>query len=196
MFFRRNRFNKIKRSEVVNQIIEFGSERDLIEQKMIDKSKVIQSLYQQGAKERNTETRRMLAGKIKRLKQEGETDLKRLMFLNYNIQVLEKLKVAIDDATFFKKQDNQIINQALKDTNGLNAFLNKAYQIRHEAEETLSESNRIFDEYESSFSSVSDIYAFSKEEDQILSEFDQGIYDASDTLDFEKEIDPKDKEVS
>ncbi len=179
MIFRRNRFKKIKRSDIVNQIIEFESERDLIETKMIEKSEVIRLLYVQGSKEKNLQTRHMLASKIKRLKQDGTVELKRLQFLNYNIQVLEKLKVSIDDATFFKKAENKKINQALKDTKGLTAFLNKAYEIRNQAEDTLVESNQVFDEFEESYRNLSEIYSLSNEEDAILMEFDQDLFNTS-----------------
>jgi hypothetical protein len=192
MLFRRNRFNKLKRTDIVNQIIEFESERDLIEKKMIEKSEVIQKLYVQGSQEKNIQTRQMLASKIKRLKQDGTVELKRLQFLNYNIQVLEKLKVSIDDAVFFKNSENKLINKALKDTKGLTDFLNKAYETRHQAEDTLIESNQIFDEYEESYRDISEIYSLSNEEDAILMEFDSGLFNKNDeemSIDKDKKID-------
>ena len=90
----------------------------------------------------------------------------------YNIQLLEKLKRAIDDNQFFSKSSKTPLNQLLADQKGLAVFLNKALNTRINAEQVLTEADETFKTIEDSYVVNDEIYGEKKADAELLAIFE------------------------
>lgn len=197
MLFRRNKFKKINRSEVTDRIVDFENERNQIEERIFDKEYIIRDLYNKGCKEKSIQSKQLLASKIKRHKEENNKDMHRLQYLTYNINLLDKLKTAIDDQKFFEKNANNTINRALRDSKSLTEFLQQAYLTRTKAEDALIGSTEIFNEFAQDITINEEIYNVSETEHDIILQFEKGGFMDFEDNDQENIVrdDTKDKEV-
>lgn len=97
-----------------------------------------------GKKEKSKDIKLLYAKRINSLKAEREDSVRRAMYLMYNIQLLNKLKTAIDDNQFFKKSANISLGNLLSDQKGLAKFLNKTLNIRIRSEDVLTSADETF----------------------------------------------------
>lgn len=174
MLFRKNKFNKIKRTEVVDKIIAFEKEREEIETSFLSQEKEIQSMYKKGYQEKNPQMRSFYANKIKRLKETNNNIIKRMQYLNYNISVMEKLKDAIDDQAFMKKNSEDTLVKLLGDAKSLTEFLSKSVTARKTAEDNLVGAHQVFTEMDQLYDKNEEIYGATEAEEDILAQFERG----------------------
>ncbi len=170
--FKRNKFNKIKREDVVEQIIKYSKELEEYENAIIVNKEEINALFTKGKKEKDLQVREMLAQKISRKKKEQGTILQKIKFLEYNINVLNNLKQAIDDQAFSKEKKNNPINKLLNNSKDLNDFLLKSHEGRQELESTLINATETFEEFESLSEENSEIYGTKTETSDIMAQFE------------------------
>lgn len=189
MFYLFNRFRKIKREDVTDQIIKYESELSAIEKEVYEFSANIDKLYEKGKKEKNIQVRELIADKIIQSKKSLSGKINRIKFLQYNINVLENLKTAIDDMEFSKERKNNQLNKILRHSKDLNDFLIRSNACRNQLENTLIEANHNFEEFESMRDFNNDIYDFKEEASDVMAQFEM---DDDNTIN-EEEIIQNDK---
>jgi len=95
--FTRMKLNKIKRSEVVDSIIELNKQVDELTGRVEDNNKQTDELFEKGKKSRDKDEKLYYAKRINTLKAENKQIYNRLMYLNANISMLNQLKHALDE---------------------------------------------------------------------------------------------------
>ncbi len=181
------RFRKLKREEVVESIVKLEKQQQEIEDGIVDKEAHIQELLAKGKKEKSQEIRLMYAKQINYLKEQKMRDAKRGMYLTYNINMLNKLKDAMEDKEFFKTSSNLQLNKLLGDQKGLARYLNKALKIRIREEDVLTNADETFNEVASMYEDNETIYGAGKTDDQLLAMFEEG--DAAEEMETIQNID-------
>lgn len=170
-----NRVRKIKRSDVVDQIIAYEKEMEDLEDDILSTNNEIEDLFQRGKTEKNVQMRELLASKIAQKKKSITTKMKRIKFLQYNITILENLKVALDDMEFSKEKKNNPINDVLRHSKDLNDFLARSNANRNQLEQSLVSASATFDEYESLMdaeTSSGEIYGTNEKVSDIMAQFE------------------------
>lgn len=173
----KNKYNKLKRQEIIDAIYELEKQEQVIEDGVIEKNEEIEALLQKGRAEKSEDLKLLYAKKIHNLKEEIQTDLKRGMYLLYNIKLLKRLKDAVDDKEFFVTTSKVSLGNLLKDQKGLAKFLNSALNTRISAEEVLTSSDELFNEIQASYEENKEIYGVSKNDDELLAVFENAELD-------------------
>ncbi len=171
--FKRNKFKKLNREDLVNSICELERQERTVEAEVFQKLKEIDALKEKGKKEKNKELQLFYAKKISHLNEEKQTCMERGMYLLYNIRLMNKLKDAYDSNTFFKTQTKVPLSELLKDQTGLAKFLNKALQTRIKSEDVLTSADDLFAEVQAAYDVSEPIYGVGKQEEELLSMFEQ-----------------------
>lgn len=172
MFLFKNRFNKLTREEVVEAICKLEVELQSIEDELVEKKNHIAELMVKGKAESEKDLKLFYAKRINSIKNEREQDVRRAMYLMYNIQLLNKLKIAIDDNQFFKKSSSISLGNLLSDQKGLAKFLNKTLNTRVAAEDVLTSADDLFKNVEESYEQNKSIYGKSEKDDSLLALFE------------------------
>ena len=183
------RFKKLKREDVVESIVKLEKQQQEIEDGIVDKEAHIQELLAKGKKEKSQEIRLMYAKQINYLKEQKTRDAKRGMYLTYNINMMNKLKDAMEDKEFFTTSSKIQLNKLLGDQKGLARYLNKALKVRIKEEDVLTNADSTFNEVASMYEDNETIYGAGKTDDQLLAMFEEG--DAADELETIQSIDEK-----
>lgn len=170
--FKRNKFRKLKRDDVVNSIVSLNDQLNEIEEKLRISEQSIKSLMTKGQKEPSREIKLFHAKRIVQLQEEKIDISKRGMYLLYNIKLLSKLKDAIDNQEFIKVSAKSSLTELLTDQKNLAGFLNKALNIRIKQEEVLTNADTIFTEVSSSYMENQDIYQSNQNEETLLAMFE------------------------
>lgn len=168
----KNKYDKLTREETVDAICKLENESKNIEDELVEKQKQIDGLMAKGKAETNREIKLFYAKKINALKAEREQSVQRAMYLMYNIQLLNKLKSAIDDNQFFKNSSKVSLGNLLADQKGLAKFLNKTLNTRVAAEDVLTAADETFKNVEDAYEKNETIYGMSKEDDALLAMFE------------------------
>lgn len=168
----KSKFDKLTREDVVDAICQLEKESQDIETELEEKQKNIDALMEKGRKSTDQQLKLFYAKKINSLKADREQSVKRAMYLMYNIQLLNKLKSAIDDNSFFAKSSKVSLGNLLSDQKGLAKFLNKALNTRVEAEDVLTSADETFREIESAYDQNDSIYGVSSADDALLAMFE------------------------
>lgn len=171
--FRRNKFKKLNREDLVNSICELERQERTAEAEVYQKIKEIDALMEKGKKEKNKELQLFYAKKISHLNEEKQTCMERGMYLLYNIRLMNKLKESYDSNTFFKTQTKVPLSELLKDQRGLAKFLNKALETRIASEDVLTNADELFAEVQSAYDVSQPIYGIGKSEEEILTMFEK-----------------------
>ena len=172
MWLFKNKFDKLNRDDVVDAICKLEKEMQNTESIIEEKQTQINSLMDKGRKEADTQLKLYYAKKINCLKSEREQDIRRVTYLMYNVQLLNKLKNSIDDNQFFKNTSKQSLGNLLSDQKGLAKFLNKALNTRVSAEDVLTSADETFKTIEDSYSGNETIYGKNSDDDALLAMFD------------------------
>ena len=135
-------------------------------------AKEISVMMQRGAQEKDRSTKLFIAKKINMMKADREQNEKRAMYLMYNIQMLGKLRQAIDDNKFFGDKAKGSLNSLLADQQGLAQFLNQALQTKVAAENVLTDADETFKEVAGLYEENATIYGKSDADDELLSMFE------------------------
>jgi hypothetical protein len=174
----KKKYDKLTREEVVESICSLEKELSDIENDIMSSQGRVDQLMAKGKAEKSNELRVFYAKKINAIKDERSRNIQRATYLMYNIQLLEKLKRAIDDNQFFSKNSKTPLNQLLADQKGLAVFLNKALNTRIDAEQVLTEADETFKTIEDSYVVNEDIYGEKQADSALLS-----IFETDDMLD-------------
>jgi len=167
------RFHKLKREDVVESIVKLEKQQQEIEDGIVDKEAHIQELLAKGKKEKSQEIRLMYAKQINYLKEQKTRDAKRGMYLTYNINMMNKLKDAMEDKEFFKTSSNIPLNKLLADQKGLARYLNKALKTRIREEDVLTNADDTFNEVAAMYEDNETIYGAGQTDDQLLAMFEE-----------------------
>ena len=170
--FKRNKFDKLKREDVVDSILSLEKELGAIEDSIFSSKDKIDQMMARGKAEKDPDMRMFYAKKINTIKSERKTNIQRASYLTYNIQLLEKLKRAIDDNQFFANNSKMPLNQLLADQKQLAVFLNKALNTRVEAENVLTEADETFRTIEESYVENEEIYGVKQADNDLLAVFE------------------------
>jgi len=170
--FNRNKFNKLKRDEVVSAMLALQKQEQVIEEGLVSKQQEIDALTEKGRREPNHEIKLFYAKKINALKAERQNNVQRGMYLMYNIGLLGKLKDAIDDKNFIASVGDVPLNKLLTDQKGLAKYLNKALGNRIKSEEIMTGADEVFANAEASYYVNQDIYGVNKHDDELLAMFE------------------------
>lgn len=170
--FSKNKFNKLTREEVVEAICKLEQESQDIEDSLGAKQKQIDDLMAKGRAEKSKDVKLFYAKKINALKADRENSVQRAMYLMYNVQLLQKLKTAIDDNQFFKNTSKTSLNNLLADQKGLAKFLNQTLGTRIAAEDVLTSADETFRAVEDAYEKNESIYGMSSQDDQLLAMFE------------------------
>ena len=173
----KNKYDKLTREEVVDAICGLERELSTVEEDIMSSSARVSELMAKGKAEKAADLRMFYAKKINALKAERQANIQRATYLMYNIQLLQKLKRAIDDNGFFKKNSQMPLSELLADQKGLAVFLNKALNTRIEAEQVLTEADEIFRSVEESYLGNDEIYGMKEGDNDLLS-----VFEAADML--------------
>lgn len=168
----KNKYDKLTREEVVDSICKLEKEGQNIEDELVEKQKQIDDLMIKGRKETDKQLKLYYAKKINALKAEREQDVQRAMYIMYNVQLLNKLKNAIDDNQFFKNTSKISLGNLLGDQKGLAKFLNKALNTRVAAEDVLTSADEMFKNVEEAYDQNKTIYGMNNQDDELLAMFE------------------------
>ena len=171
--FRKNKFKKLNREDLVNSICELERQERTTEAEVLQKIKEIDALIDKGKKERNKDLQMLYAKKIANLNEEKQTSMERGMYLLYNIKLMNRLKDAFDSNTFFKTQTKVPLSDLLIDQKGLAKFLNKALETRIRSEDVLTNADELFTEVKAAYDVSEPIYGAQKSEEDYLLMFEK-----------------------
>ena len=177
----KSKYDKLTRDDVVNAICELEKESSSIEEDIASFQKKIDDLMKKGKSETSRDVRLFYAKKINALKDERAQNVQRAMYLMYNIQLLHKLKRAIDDNQFFAKTSKVSLGNLLGDQKGLAKFLNKALNTRVSAEQVLTDADETFKNIEEAYEKNESIYGIQESDDALL-----GMFEREETIEYEQ----------
>lgn len=168
----RNKFEKIKRSDVVESIIEIEKKQNDEIDAVNERNAQIAQLKKQGMKTHDRDMRLALAKKINRLLAENKQSAARVQYLNANISALTQLKNALDDRDFITNNTNMPLNALLNDTKMLRKFLASVNSKKMVGETGLVNALDVFEEAEEAYEGDERIYAASDDDDKLLAMFE------------------------
>lgn len=173
MCFRRNKFKKLTREDVVDAILKLSNDQKDIQNRIDSNNTEIAELKEKGRAEKNRELRLLYAKRINAMQAENQQFVRRAMFLVHNISMLERLKQAIDDNQFFDKTSAASLGNLLSDQVGLSKFLAETLQKRVTSEDVLTGAGEIFDQFDSMYEPNEAIYGKNMSDDELLATFEE-----------------------
>ena len=171
--FKKNKFNKLKRDEVVKAIVDLEEREASIEKQLDDFKSNVDALTAKAKAETDRTRKVFYVKKINSLKAENENNVQRAMMLMYNLQLLNKLKDAIDDKNFVANVGKVPLNKLLGNQKDLAAFLNKALNNKIRMEDIMTSADDTFTEVASSYEPNQAIYGVNKNDDALLAAFEE-----------------------
>ena len=172
--FKRNKFKKLKREDVVNAIVTLQEQLDKLEEVIATAQAKIDELMKKGTVEKDRDMKIYYAKQINSLKAQKQNAIKRSSYLMYNIRLLERVKDTIDDNDFFRNTSAASLNGLLADQKGLADFLRRGLATKMGAEQALVEAERTFDEIEAGYVESEEIYGIRDNDDELLAMFEMG----------------------
>lgn len=175
--FRKNKFDKLKKDEVVQSICELEDRYLKIEESITHKENMITELMEKGRSEKSREIQLLHAKRIMQLKDEKQTDAKRGMYIMYNIKLMNRLKDTIEDKEFINITSEVSLGDMLQDQKGLAKFLNKTLKTRVRKENVLTAADDLFTEVQASYVENDMIYGANQNDDNLLAMFETAQQD-------------------
>ncbi len=172
MLFFRSKYDKLTREQVVEAICTLEGELGGIEEELSAKQKQADEFLAKGRAESNREIKLFYAKRVNAVRAEREQSVRRAMYLMYNIQLLNKLKAAIDDNRFFRNAGKVSLGNLLSDQRGLAKFLNKTLGTRVAAEDVLTSADETFRSVEEAYDPNAAIYGKNESDDELLAMFE------------------------
>lgn len=173
-FFKKNKYDKIKREDIVENIINIEKQQNQEIANIEERNKEVDALMIKGRSSNDKNYQLVLAKKINLLRQENQRSTQRIQFLNGNLKVLNQLKMALDDRGFLDNNSNMSLNQLLSDSKSLHKFLDDVNSKRSRRERDLGDVMDTFDAYEEDLDADDRIYGITEADDQLLSIFETG----------------------
>ncbi len=189
--FKRNKYKKLKRQEVIDAIVELDNREASLEALLVSKAKEEEELLEKGKAEKNHDIRLLWAKKIESIRKERKTLVQRSLYLLYNLQLLNKLRDALDDKEFIKAAGDISLHELLADQKNLAKFLNQALNTRVKSEEIMTEADEIFNQVVESYEPDQKIYGVGETEDELLAMFED-----SEELPISKNLSKENKNVN
>lgn len=173
MCFRRKKFEKIDREEIVDAICSLEKEEKLIEDEIKVVSEQIKTMIDEGQKLDTTYDKIFLVKKISNENDRRVRLIKRGMFVLYNIKLTNRLKDAIDDNIIVNKVKSLSSFDYLKNQKELAIYLNELLNTKTKTEDILTEADDAFVEVEKMFLENTKIYGITDlSEDKLMAIFE------------------------
>ena len=173
MCFRRKKFEKIDREEIVDAICSLEKEEKLIEDEIKVVSEQIKTMIDEGQKLDTTYDKIFLVKKISNENDRRVRLIKRGMFVLYNIKLTNRLKDAIDDNIIVNKVKSLSSFDYLKNRKELAIYLNELLNTKTKTEDILTEADDAFVEVEKMFLENTKIYGITDlSEDKLMAIFE------------------------
>ena len=173
MCFRRKKFEKIDREEIVDAICSLEKEEKLIEDEIKVVSEQIKTMIEEGQKLDTTYDKIFLVKKISNENDRRVRLIKRGMFVLYNIKLTNRLKDAIDDNIIVNKVKSLSSFDYLKNQKELAIYLNELLNTKTKTEDILTEADDAFVEVEKMFLENTKIYGITDlSEDKLMAIFE------------------------
>ncbi|MBQ7307702.1 MAG: hypothetical protein IJW82_04150 [Clostridia bacterium] len=170
--FNRIKLKKIKRSEVVDTIVELNKQQDILLSQKEENTKKIESLFNQGKNSTDKQEQLWCAKQINVLKKENKSTMSRLMYLSSNISMLNQLKSALDEKDFIKINKNMSLNKLFDKPQDLSAFLKKLNSEKMMHESKMAHALEAFDEAEATYEENEAIFGESQSDNELLAMFE------------------------
>ena len=187
-----NKFKKIKRSDVVDAIVELEKTQQNELAAIEEREKEIEKLMLQGRKSKDRNLQLALAKRINMLKAENANAAKRIQYLNANTQALNQLKTSLDEQEFIINNSKMPLNKLLREPAQLKKFLNSVNLKKQRSESALGDVLDVFTEAEEGYNEDARIYGVNTEDDALLSMFEQQN-ETDDVFNFDGESDETNK---
>ena len=180
MCFRRKKFEKIDREEIVDAICSLEKEEKLIEDEIKVVSEQIKTMIEEGQKLDTTYDKIFLVKKISNENDRRVRLIKRGMFVLYNIKLTNRLKDAIDDNIIVNKVKSLSSFDYLKNQKELAIYLNELLNTKTKTEDILTEADDAFVEVEKMFLENTKIYGITDlSEDKLMAIFETNNTDST-----------------
>jgi hypothetical protein len=166
------KYDRLKRESVVKAIVDLQERETEIERRIDEASGEIETLMQKGKNETDRTRKLFYAKKINAIKSELDNNIQRAMALMYNIQLLGKLKDAIDDKNFVTSVGKVPLNKLLGDQKGLAKFLNKALNRKIAMEDIMTSADDTFAEVAGAYEPNKQIFGVNAADDDLLAMFE------------------------
>ena len=178
----KSKYEKLTREDVNDAICKLDAENKKIEEELKSFEVQINEVTALAKKENVREIKLNYIKKISYIKRRRVALAKRSSYLLYNIELMERLKQAIDDNQMFTLSNGLSLNKLLADQKGLRKFLMKSLNIKQDSEKTLVESNETFDSVDDLYEESEEIYGKSESDDELLAAFEkeEGMLDDVD----------------
>ena len=175
--FNRIKLKKIKRSEVVDTIVELNKQQDILLSQKEENTKKIESLFNQGKNSTDKQEQLWCAKQINVLKKENKSTMIRLMYLSSNISMLNQLKSALDEKDFIKINKNMSLNKLFDKPQDLSAFLKKLNSEKMMHESKMAHAIEAFYEAEANYEQNEAIFGESQSDNELLAMFEYAAID-------------------
>lgn len=185
-----NKFNKIKRSDVVDTIISLEKQQQEILEQIENRNKSCDEFMKKGKLEKDTNMRMYYAKKISTMKKENLLDTKRLQFIDSNILSMQQLKNALDDKEFIKNNSKMSLNQMLSKPAELRSFIAKINNDKMKREEQVAENLTTFEEINEEYIENEKIYSADADAENILAMFEMSDQLEDELKAGQKSVDP------
>ncbi|MCL2861601.1 MAG: hypothetical protein FWE22_04225 [Firmicutes bacterium] len=175
------KLNKLTRDEVIDAMLDLNEKEYIIEHRLKTLRKDINVLMERGKTEDDRSSKILLAKRINILKEEKETLIEQAMFIMYNLQLLGKLKNAIDNKNFTAKVGSMKLNNMLSNHKDLAKFLNKALKNKIKEQDILTKADAVFNKVGDAFGRKETIYGVNAKDEDLLKVFET-IEEESDAV--------------
>lgn len=185
--FKKDKFKNLKREDVVDAICELEKQEADIEKSIEEMAKQIDALMQKGKMEKTHDLKVFYVKKISHLQEEKAEAINRAVYLLYNTRLLNKLKNAIDDNSFYANTGKISLSNLLADQQGLAKFLNKALNTKVMAEDILTSADDTFNEVKELYTENERIYGVNSTDDELLAILEAGATDEKEVVEAQTE---------
>jgi len=175
LFKRKNKFDKLTITDVADSIFEIERQEESLEKELEDNEKQIALLNEKGRTEPSHQRKILYATKIEYLMEASDAIMQRIMHAHYNMKLLNKLKIAIEDKGFYMGSQPQALSALLADRYGLMHFLNKVYGEKKSKEEEMVEVEETFNMIKNEFQPNERIHGISKGKEAIMASWENSV---------------------
>lgn len=170
---KKKKYKNLTVDDVNDSLFELNKQLNILETELEEYPTKIDDLMERGRKEKTQEMKLLRAKQVNNLKAQLKQKTDQMMFLMYNISLLEKLKIAVKNNEFFDSSSSVPINALLGQPKELAKFLNESLGRRISAEQMMTEAESIFQESESYYESPEEIYGVRDSDSELLAQFEE-----------------------
>jgi len=171
--FKKKKFKSLTVDDVNDSLFELNKQLKILESEIEEYPVKIDELMEKGRKEKNQDMKLLRAKQVNSLKVQLKQKTDQMMFLMYNISLLEKLKIAVKNNEFFDSSSSVPINALLGQPKELAKFLNESLGRRVSSEQMMMEAESVFQESESYYEAPDEIYGMRESDSELLAQFEE-----------------------